>query len=191
MSAITATPTETTTTPARGTYALDATHSRIGFAVRHAMVSKVRGSFTEFAGQGLIDDDNLADSHLSLTIEAASVTTGNDDRDAHLRTNDFFDMEQYPQLTFASTAFEKVGVDYRVTGDLTLKGVTKPVTVDFAYLGSAVDPYGNQRIAFEGKATIKRSDWGVNWNSALEAGGVLVSEKVQLEFDVSAIRIDA
>lgn len=179
-----------TTAPPTGTYTIDPTHSRIGFVARHAMVTKVRGSFNEFEGSGHFDAENPANSHLQLTIKAASIDTRNADRDGHLRSNDFFDMENYPEITFASTAIEPVGDGYRVTGDLTIKGVTKPVTVDFDYEGAAVDPYGNQRIGLEGKTTVNRKDWGVNWNAALEAGGVLVSEKVTLELEVSAIRTD-
>jgi len=175
-----------------GTYAIDPTHSRIGFVARHAMVTKVRGSFNEFEGTGYFEAENPAGSHLTLTIQAASIDTRNADRDGHLRSNDFFDMETYPTITFASTAVEQTGdTDYRVTGDLTIKGVTKPVTVDFEHTGSAVDPYGNQRIGFEGTTTVNRKDWGVSWNAALDAGGVLVSEKVTLELEVSAIRTDA
>ena len=172
-----------------GTYAIDPTHSRIGFVARHAMVTKVRGSFNEFDGAGHFDAENPANSSLQLTIQAASIDTRNADRDAHLRSNDFFDMERHPEITFASTGVEQVDAEnLRVTGDLTIKGVTKPVTVDFEYAGAAVDPFGNQRIGFEGKTTVNRKDWGVNWNAALDAGGVLVSEKVTLEFEVSAIR---
>jgi polyisoprenoid-binding protein YceI len=172
-----------------GTYAIDPAHSRIGFVARHAMVTKVRGSFTSFEGDGYFDADTPANSRLQLTIDAASIDTGNADRDGHLRSNDFFDMENHPQITFASTAVERVGDDeFRVTGDLTIKGVTRPVTVDFELTGSAVDPFGNHRIGLEGRAVVNRKDWGVNWNAVLEAGGVLVSEKVTLEFDVSAIR---
>ena len=183
-----------TTVPATrtGTYAIDPTHSRIGFVARHAMVTKVRGSFNEFEGSGYFDAESPASSRLQLTIQAASIDTRNADRDGHLKSNDFFDMETYPTITFTSTAVEQVDPEsYRVTGDLTIKGVTKPVTVDFEFTGAATDPFGNHRIGFEGKTTVNRKDWGVNWNAALEAGGVLVSEKVTLEFEVSAIRTDA
>jgi polyisoprenoid-binding protein YceI len=181
----------TTTVPTTltGTYAIDPVHSRIGFVARHAMVTKVRGSFNDFEGSGSFDAEDPSRSHLRLTIQAASIDTRNADRDAHLRSNDFFDMETYPEITFASTAVEQVDAEnYRVTGDLTIKGVTNPVTVDLEYTGSAVDPYGNQRIGFEGRTTVNRKDWGITWNAALEAGGVLVGEKVVLEFEVSAVR---
>jgi polyisoprenoid-binding protein YceI len=183
-----------TTVPATltGTYAIDPTHRRIGFVARHAMVTKVRGSFNEFEGSGYFDAESPTSSRLQLTIQAASIDTRNADRDGHLKSNDFFDMETYPTITFTSTAVEQVDPEsYRVTGDLTIKGVTKPVTVDFEFTGAATDPFGNHRIGFEGKTTVNRKDWGVNWNAALEAGGVLVSEKVTLEFEVSAIRTDA
>ena len=181
--------TATIPTTLSGTYAIDPTHSRIGFVARHAMVTKVRGSFNEFEGSGYFDADDPAGSHLALTIQAASIDTRNADRDGHLRSNDFFDMETYPEITFVSTAVEQTDSDrFRVTGDLTIKGVTKPVTVGFEYTGTVVDPWGNTRIGFEGSTTVNRKDWGVNWNAALEAGRVLVSEKVTLEFEVSAIR---
>ena len=181
----------TTTASLTGTYAIDPTHSRIGFVARHAMVTKVRGSFNGFEGSGYFDVENPAGSRAELTIQAASIDTRNADRDGHLRSNDFFDMETYPEIRFASTSVEQVdGGNYRVTGDLTIKGITKPVTVDFEYTGAAVDPYGNQRIGLEGSTTVNRKDWGVSWNAALETGGVLVGEKVTLEFEVSAIRTD-
>lgn len=181
----------TTTTPdtLTGSYTLDAGHSRIGFVARHAMVTKVRGQFGEFAGTGHLDVEDPAASRLQLTIEAASIDTGNADRDTHLRSNDFLAMEEYPEITFVSTGFEPVGDGvYRVTGDLALRGVTRPVTFDLEFTGAATDPFGNERIGFEGSTTVNRKDWGVNWNAALDTGGVLVSEKVTLEFDVSAIR---
>jgi polyisoprenoid-binding protein YceI len=181
--------TTTTTQIPTGTYTIDASHSRVGFVARHAMVTKVRGSFNEFDGTGSFDAANPTAAQLQLTIQAASIDTRNADRDAHLRSNDFFDMETYPEIRFASTAVEQTGDDeYQVTGDLTIKGVTKPVTIEFEYTGTAVDPYGNTRVGLDGKTTVNRKDWGISCNAALETGGVLVSEKVTLEFEVSAIR---
>lgn len=172
-----------------GNYTIDPSHSQIGFGARHAMVTKVRGQFNEFSGTGFFDVETPANSNVKVTIQAKSIDTHNADRDGHLRGNDFFDMETYPEIKFASTAFSKVDDDkYSVTGDLTIKAVTKSITFDFEYTGTAVDPWGNTRVGFEGKTTINRKDWGVNWNTALEAGGVLVSEKITLEFEISATK---
>jgi polyisoprenoid-binding protein YceI len=155
------------------------------------MITKVRGSFNDFEGTGYFDGENPANSRFELTIQAASIDTRNADRDAHLRSNDFFDMENHPQIRFESTSVERLDDEnYRVTGDLTIKGVTKSVSVDLEFTGAAVDPFGNHRIGLEGTTTVNRKDWGLNWNAALEAGGVLVSEKATLEFEVSAIRTD-
>jgi polyisoprenoid-binding protein YceI len=174
-----------------GKYTIDPAHSRIGFVARHAMVTKVRGSFNEFEGSGYFDADDPSKSSLQLTIQADSIDTRTADRDAHLRSNDFFDMETYPQITFTSTSVEAGGGDiYRVTGDLTIKDVTKPVTIDFEYGGTAVDPFGNHRLGLEGSVVVNRKDWGLNWNAPLDTGGVLVGEKVTLEFEVSAIKAD-
>jgi polyisoprenoid-binding protein YceI len=172
-----------------GDYTIDAAHSRIGFVARHAMVTKVRGAFNEFTGTAHLNGADPSKSTVGVVIKAASVDTRNADRDAHLRSNDFFDMETYPEITFVSTAAEQLDADtFRLTGDLTIKNVTKPVAVDFTYGGSVVDPWGNLRLGFEGAVTVNRKDWGVNWNAALEAGGILVSEKVTLEFDLSVIK---
>jgi len=181
--------TTATTSSLTGTYTIDPSHSQIGFSARHAMVTKVRGQFKEFSGSGSFDAENPSNSTLQVTIQAASIDTGNTDRDGHLRGNDFFSMDEFPVITFNSTAFKKAEQDsYLVTGDLTIKGIVKSVVIDLETTGTAVDPYGNVRVGFEGKTTINRKDWGVNWNAALEAGGVLVSEKVTLEFEISAIR---
>lgn len=172
-----------------GQYALDPAHTRIGFVARHAMVTKVRGAFNEYVGTGYLDGDDPSKSTVSVTIQAKSIDTRNEQRDAHLRSNDFLDMENHPEITFVSTAAKQLDDStFQLTGDLTIRGVTKPVTVDFDYQGAVVDPWGNTRIGFEGQVTINRKDWGVNWNAALEAGGVLVSEKVTLEFELSAIK---
>lgn len=172
-----------------GTYSLDPAHSRLGFVARHAMVTKVRGSFNDFEGTLDIDAENPERSRAEITIQAKSIDTRNEDRDAHLRSNDFFAMDEFPTITFASTAAEKIDDDhYRVTGDLTIRGVTKPVAVDFEFTGAANDPWGNLRIGFEGATTVNRKEWGINWNAPLEAGGILVGEKVTLEFELSAVK---
>jgi polyisoprenoid-binding protein YceI len=171
-----------------GDYTIDPTHTRLGFSTRHAMVTTVRGQFTDFAGTAHIDAANPTNSTVSLTIQTASIDTGVADRDAHLRSADFFNADENKEITFSSTKVERDGDDWVVTGDLTIKGETKPVTIGFEYTGSARDPFGNLRVGFEGGTTINRKDWGLTWNAALETGGVLVSDKIKLEFDVSAIR---
>ena len=171
-----------------GEYVLDPAHTRIGFSARHAMVTKVRGQFDEFEGTAHVDTENPAASTVSVTIQAASVTTGQAQRDGHLKSPDFFDVETYPQITFVSTDVERDGTEWSITGDLTINAVTKPVTVLFEETGEAKDPFGNLRVGFEGSVTLNRTEWDLTWNSPLETGGVLVSEKVTLEFDVSAIR---
>ena len=171
-----------------GDYTLDAAHSRLGFVARHAMVTKVRGEFAEFSGTAHIDTVDPSRSSVSLTIDAGSVTTGSKDRDGHLVSPDFFDVATYPSLTFVSTSVARDGDDWTITGDLTIKDTTQPVEIVFEHTGSAQDPFGNDRIGFEGDVTVSRKDWGLTWNAALETGGVLVSDKVKLEFDISAIR---
>ncbi len=181
--------TQTAPQLATGTYTIDPSHSRLGFVARHAMVTKVRGSFNKFDATVDVDGDNLSASKVSVTIDVDSIDTRNEQRDGHLRSNDFLDIATYPEITFVSTDITPVGDDViRVTGDLTIKGVSKPVTLDFTYEGSAVDPFGNQRVGFEGSVVINRKDWGITWNAALETGGVLVSDKVTLEFEISAIK---
>lgn len=171
-----------------GTYTLDPAHTTIGFVARHAMVTKVRGSFDEFEGTIEVDGDNPTASSATVTIQTKSIDTRNADRDAHLKSNDFFSMDEFPEITFASTAIEADGEDFKVTGDLTIKGITKPVTIDVEFTGAATDPFDNQRIGFEGEVDVNRKDWGIEWNAPLAAGGVLVGEKVKLTFDVSAIK---
>jgi polyisoprenoid-binding protein YceI len=174
---------------AAGTYTVDPSHSRIGFVARHAMVTKVRGSFNEFDASATIDAEDITRSTVTATIKVDTIDTRNEQRDGHLRSNDFLDIANHPEITFASTNVEVVSDDVvRLTGDLTIKGESRPVTIDFTYEGSAVDPFGNQRVGFEGSVVINRKDWGITWNAALEAGGVLVSDKVTLEFEISAIK---
>ncbi|MFE7805853.1 YceI family protein [Streptomyces sp. NPDC057430] len=172
-----------------GEYTIDPAHSSIGFTVRHAMVTNVRGSFGDHEGTLRLDGSNPGASAASIDIRIASVDTGIGDRDAHLRSGDFFDAERFPLMTFRSTEAEHLGGDrYRMTGDLTIKDVTRPLSLDLEFNGTATDPYGNERVGFEGSAEILRSDWGLTWNAALETGGVVVSDKVKLNFDISAIK---
>ena len=152
------------------------------------MVTKVRGTFNEFEGTAVVGE-NLADAKVEVKIAANSVDTRNEQRDEHLRSNDFFGSEEHPEITFVSTSVTPTGDDsFDLTGDLTIKGITKSVTVPFEFEGVATDPFGNQRAGFEGDVKVSRKDWGIEWNAALETGGVLVSEKVTLEFEVSAIK---
>jgi polyisoprenoid-binding protein YceI len=162
-----------------GTWTIDPTHSEVGFVARHLMVTKVRGSFAEVAGTVVVAED-LSQSVADVTITTASVSSGTTDRDAHLRSADFFDVETYPEMTFRSTSFD----GRTLTGDLTIKDVTKPVTLDVEFNGVATDPWGNEKAAFEAQGEINRTDWGLTWNANLEKGGVLVSEKIKLVIDV-------
>ncbi|WP_406440946.1 YceI family protein [Streptomyces sp. NBC_00631] len=172
-----------------GDYTIDPAHSTLGFVARHAMVTNVKGSFQEFEGALHLDGADPSKSTASLDIKMDSITTGSPDRDGHLKSADFFKIDEFPTMTFRSTEAEALGgEDYRITGDLTILGVTRPVTIDLEFNGAAKDPFGNERVGFEGKAEIKRSDWGVTWNAALETGGVLVSDKIKLNFDISAIK---
>jgi polyisoprenoid-binding protein YceI len=179
---------QTLTQDIAGDYTIDPSHTRLGFVARHAMVTKVRGQFGEFSGSAHVDTTQPGNSKVELTIKTASVSTGNPDRDGHLKSADFFDAETNPEITFVSTDVTRDGSEWTITGDLTIKGVTKSVSIPFEETGSAQDPFGNVRVGFEGGVTVNRKDWGLTWNAALETGGVLVSEKIKLEFDVSAIR---
>jgi polyisoprenoid-binding protein YceI len=172
-----------------GDYTVDVAHTRIGMRARHAMVTTVRGAFTDFSGEAHLVPADPAASSVSIRIRAASIDTGQADRDVHLRSADFLEVEKYPEIVFASTEVEQVDDDvFRVVGDLTIRDSTRPVTVDFTLTGSAKDPWGNVRVGFEGALAIKRSEWGLTWNTALDTGGVLVSDRIQIEFDVSAVR---
>ena len=172
-----------------GSYTLDTAHTRLGFVARHAMVTKVRGAFNAFEGAATIDGATPANSSVTVTIDVASIDTRNAQRDEHLRSNDFLDIPNFPSITFASTSIAHLGgSDFEVTGDLTIKGVTQQVVLPLEFTGSALDPFGNTRIGFEGSLPIKRSDFGITWNAALETGGVLVSDKIVLEFEISAVK---
>jgi polyisoprenoid-binding protein YceI len=179
----------TTLSDLSGNYVIDPAHTRIGFVARHAMVTKVRGAFNEFEGSAIVDGTDFTKSTGQLTIQAASIDTRNEQRDTHLRSNDFLAMEEFPQITFVATDVRKAGeATLELTGDLTIRGVTNSVTIPFEFEGAATDPFGNLRVGFEGSTVINRKDYGITWNAALETGGVLVSDKITLEFEVSAIK---
>jgi polyisoprenoid-binding protein YceI len=174
--------------PAAGTYALDPSHSQVGFAVRHVMVSKTRGRFSDFAGTVEIGENPL-ESSVSVTIQTASIDTRDEQRDGHLRSGDFFDAEAWPTATYQSRSVRQVGEGrYVVEGDLTIKGVTRPVPLELNYEGGASDPWGGVRIGFSAKAELDREAFGLTWNQALETGGVLVGKKVTIEIEAEAIR---
>ncbi len=184
------TTTQTATLPtglATGTYAIDPAHSEVGFVARHAMVTKVRGRFTDVEGSIVIGED-VASSSAQATIGVASITTGNADRDAHLKSADFFDADLYPAISFRSTGVRAEGGSYLVDGELTIKDVTRPITLDVEFGGVATDPFGNERAGFSAEVDVDREDFGLTWNAALETGGVLVSKKVKLVLDISAIK---
>ncbi|MGW1955645.1 YceI family protein [Streptomyces sp. NPDC001920] len=176
-------------TPLTGDYTIDAAHSTIGFTVRHAMVTNVKGKFLDFSGSLHLDGADPSASSASIDVKMDSIDTGSADRDGHLKSADFFRTDEFPTMTFRSTGAESLGGDdFRITGDLTILGTTKPITIDLEFNGAAKDPFGNERVGFEGKAQLLRSEWGLTWNAALETGGVLVSDKIKLNFDISAIR---
>lgn len=183
--------TETLTTtdlPAAGSYGLDASHSHVGFKVRHLMVSKVRGRFADFEGTVTIAEDPLQSS-VDVSVQVASIDTRDAGRDEHLRSADFFDVETSPTMTYRSSGVREVGKGrFVVDGDLTLKGVTKPVALTVTFDGNATDPWGNARAAFTATAEIDREDFGLNWNQALEAGGVLVAKLVEIEIEAEAVK---
>jgi len=176
------------TVPEAGTYALDVGHTTVEFIGRHLMITKVRGRFTDFSGE-IVIGEAPADSSVNVTVQTASVESSDEKRDGHLRSPDFLDVEQFPTLAFHSTHVDvnKDGTA-KVSGDLTVKGVTRPVTLDVEFDGAQADPWGGQRLGFSAHTEIDREDWGLTWNVALETGGVLVGKKIRLEFNVEAVR---
>ena len=171
------------------TWNIDSSHSGVHFAVRHMVVAKVRGAFTRYQGTIDFDEKKPEASKVSVRIEAASIDTREPQRDGHLRSPDFFDVATYPRITFKSTKVEPEGDhEYRVAGDLTIRNVTRQVTFDAEYSGQLKDLYGMQRAGLSAKATINRKDWGLNYNQALESGGVLVGDKVSIEIDLAAVQ---
>ena len=173
--------------PTVGTWDLDASHTSVEFLARHLMVAKVRGRFERFSGAITVADPPESSS-VEVTIEAASVSSKDEQRDGHLRSADFFDVEQYPAITFRSTHVQGAGSAWAVTGDLTMKDVTRPVVLDVEYHGLITDPWGNEKAVFSASTEVDREDWGLTWNVALEKGGVLVSKKIKLELEVEAPR---
>jgi polyisoprenoid-binding protein YceI len=167
---------------------IDVIHSTVGFTVRHLMVSKVHGYFTKWNGTLAFDEQNPSASHVEVQIEVASVDTREPQRDGHLRTGDFFEAEKYPHMTFKSTAVERNGERFKITGDLTLRGVTKPVVLDAEYGGRSKHPQMGERIGFSAHTTINRKDFGVNYNQVLEAGGIAISEKVEINLEIEATK---
>ena len=172
-----------------GTWAIDPTHTTIGFSARHAMVAKVRGSFTDFAGTFPLDGANPAASSAELVIQTTSIDTGNADRDGHLKSAEFLNVEANPTLSFTSTSVKiKNDTTFIVAGNLTLGAITKSEDVTFELVGTSQDPWGGIRIGFEGEAEISRKDFGLVWNAALETGGVLVGDSVKITLDIEAVK---
>jgi polyisoprenoid-binding protein YceI len=184
---MTVTTTTSTILPAAGTWQLDKSHSSVEFLVRHLMVSKVRGSFEDFDGT-IVIGETPEQSSVEATISLASVNTGDAKRDEHLRSGEFFDVEKNPSMTFKSRAVRPDGDTYKVDGDLTILGVTKPVTLDVEFNGLGQDPWGGTRAGFSATAEISRKDFGLEWNVALESGVVLVGDKVKIELEIQAVQ---
>ncbi len=177
----------TITKPAPGIWTFDPAHTSVGFTVKHLMAAKVRGSFKSFTGT-ITQGEDASSTSVTVSIDAASIDTGATDRDNHLRSGDFFDAETYPQIAFESTSITDRGGEFEVTGDLTIKDVTKPVTLTMTYGGLMSDPWGNEKAIFSGETKINREDFGLTWNQALEAGGWLVGKEVSIEVEVQAAK---
>ncbi|GAA1340123.1 MULTISPECIES: YceI family protein [Kocuria] len=172
-----------------GTWSIDPTHSRVGFSSRHAMVTKVRGAFNDVSGTAQLDAEDMSRSQVRVVLQVASVDTRSPQRDAHLRSADFFDAQQHPTIEFDSTAVDEVDENqFIVTGELTIRGVTRTISVPLELLGVDTDPFGQLRAGLEGSRRIDRKDWGVSWNTPLDSGGVLVSDKITLEFELSLVK---
>ncbi len=179
--------TSTVTLPATGTWNIDPAHTTVGFSARHLMAARVRGGFKSFSG--VVDvADPIEESSVRVSIDAASIDTGVADRDNHLRSGDFLDVENYPTLEFESTAVHSTEGGYEIEGNLTIRGETRPVTLQMLYSGVIADPWGNEKAIFSAQTTINREDWGLTWNAPLEAGGWLVGKEVQIEIEAEAAR---
>jgi polyisoprenoid-binding protein YceI len=169
-----------------GVWAVDNSHSTVGFVARHVVVAKTRGKFTEYSGTVTIAE-NILESKVEASVQLASVHTGDDNRDTHLRSADFFDVENHPTMNFTSTSITQNGDDYELNGDLTIRGITKAVSFDLEFDGVAGDPWGGTRAGFSAKTEVNRKDWGLEWNVALETGGLLVSDKIKIELDIELV----
>jgi polyisoprenoid-binding protein YceI len=168
---------------------VDATHSSIDFTIRHMMIAKVKGSFNSFEAQIEADPEDLTTANVQFSIDLSSIDTRNADRDNHLRTGDFFDIEQYPKMTFQSTSITKKGDgEYNVTGNVSLHGVTRPETFTVSFEGAGKDPWGNDKVGFSGNGSLKRSDYGLTYNAALETGGVLIGDEVKVFIEIEAAK---
>ena len=177
------------TTKTTNNWNLDTVHSGINFSVRHMVVSKVRGRFAKFSGHVALDEGDLTRSTVEATIDASSIDTGTAQRDEHLKSADFFDVEHFPQIRFRGTGIERVGTDrYRLRGELTIRDVSREIALDVEYGGRGKDPWGNERVGFTARGALDRKDFGLKWNQALETGGVLVSDRVELELELQAVK---
>lgn len=173
----------------KSTWVLDPSHSSVDFSIRHLVIAKVKGTFTDFSANIVADPEDLTTAELEFTVQTASVDTRNEDRDNHLRSGDFFDSENFPAMTFKATNIvKKSNGEYDITGDLTIRGVTRQETFSASYGGMAKDPWGNEKVGFDVSGTIVRSEYGLTWNAALETGGVLVGDQVQISLDVQAAK---
>lgn len=169
-----------------GIWTVDNSHSTVGFVARHVVVAKTRGKFTDYTGTVTVGE-NILDSKVEATVQLASVQTGDDGRDTHLRSADFFDVENHPTMTFISTSITPDGDDYKLAGDLTIRGISKPVEFKLEFEGVSGDPWGGTRAGFNAVTEINRKDWGLEWNVALETGGLLVSDKIKIELEIEAV----
>jgi polyisoprenoid-binding protein YceI len=174
--------------PEAGTFVIDPAHSHVGFVVRHMMIAKVRGRFSDFTATVTVGEDHL-ESALEVTVNVAGIDTGDEGRDTHLSSPDFFDVEKYPTMTYRSTSITPLGGDkFRVEGDLTVRDITRPVVLDATFDGVVPDPWGHQRIGFAATAEIDREDFGLTWNQTMETGGVLIGKQVKLEIEAEFVR---
>ncbi|MGP9537701.1 YceI family protein [Brachybacterium sp. AOP43-C2-M15] len=178
-----------TDSPLTGQWTIDPGHSRIGFSARHAMVTKVRGAFNDVTGEASFDEADPGSARVQVVVRTESVDTRNPQRDEHLRSADFLDVESHPEMTFTSTSVEEVDDNgYIVVGELTIRDTTRSMSIPLRFVGVDTDPFGNVRAGFEGTRRLDRRDWGISWNTPLDSGGLLVGDRIQLEFEMSLIK---